>query len=164
MANRFYKVGFKKLVELVMHPALVNLVNLTFMDVLFAPIIALYKRFTRQRKDNEYYLSKTAQLVHIEAVLNDRWDIALRRIVVENYKGLVSPFVYLELEGKEAPLVYTEAEGQPAPYIYTNDELAEITPDFIIKVPSVVVFDQAEMIALVYEYCLPDKAFIIEIV
>ncbi len=164
MAKRIYKVGFKKLGELLIHPLLHNAPNLAFLNVLLAPVIWLYKKFTAWRKANEYYLDKTPQLVHIEAVLNDRWDVGLRRIVVENYKGLASPVIYLEPENKTAPVIYTEAEGEPAPFIYTGEELKAITPDFIIKVPSFIVFDQDEMIALVYNYCLPDKAFIIQII
>ena len=160
---RWFDISLKKLKEMVMHPKLRGAdINLVFTDVLIEPLIFAYKVFKAYRKENVYRLNKGPLMIDIQAVLNDRWDEGLRRIVVENYVGLSSPYLFIEAEQKEEPYIYTEAEGKPAPILYTQADLNAVTADFVIKVPSFIVFDMDEMIALVYKYCLPDKHFIIQ--
>lgn len=136
--------------------------RLAGLYALVSPIVWLYNKFYNFLLDKLYELGKTSQVVHIEAVLNDRWDAGLRRIYIIDGSGIEPLVIYREAEAKQAPYIYLEAEGEPAPYIYRNEELNVVTIDFIIMIPVFIVFDMDELKALVDKYRLPGKVYIVQ--
>lgn len=159
---RRYRIDINGLIKLLVKFSLRKPKRLAGLNALTYPIVILWNGFLKFLQDKVYELNKTSQVVHIEAVLNDRWDAGLRRIYLTDGDSVEPLYIYRVAESKPAPIIYQDAEGEPAPYIYTDNELNAVTIDFIIHVPVFITFDEEEMKALVNKYRLPGKAYIIQ--
>lgn len=157
-----FKIDFVIIIRMLLKARLKKPKRLAGLYALVSPLIWLYNGFLTFLTDRLYELARTSQVVHITAVLNDRYDAGLRRIYLVDANGIDPVIIYRVVEGKAPVYIYTDAEGEPAPYLYTNDELNGITVDFIIKIPYFIVFDEAELRAIVDKYRLPGKVYIIE--
>jgi len=127
---------------------------LAWMDALIAPIVWLHTQFMTFRNNTLYYLNHSSQVVYLEAVLNDRWDVALRRIRVVDGPDIDPLYLYTRLENKPN-YIYARIETIPR-YIYTGAETIN-GPDFLVEVPAIITFDLNEMKALINKYRLPSK-------
>lgn len=126
------------------------------------PVKDLYSDFLGYRDFTNYWLNINPQVCFMQKALNDRWDIADRRIrIVDAIEYNASP-LFLKAENKPSRL-FTKAEGIPK-VLYTKAETAAFTVDFIVKVPADVVFDMSEMRAFVEAMKLASKTFQIKIV
>lgn len=126
--------------------------TLAFLSVLMSPIKSLYNLFKKNRDQNLYFLDHNAQVVRMEAVLNDRWDEGLRRITITDGTAKEALIIYREDETKPAVYLFTDAENNPVA-LYQDSELDE-GDDFVVNVPIDIVFDEDEMKALVNKYRL----------
>jgi hypothetical protein len=135
---------------------------IAYIQVLIAPVTATYHSFVRYRRQKLYELSITPQVCFLQKLLNDRYDNVLRRIIIEDTVLQSSVYLYRDAELKPV-YFYTDAENTPV-YVYTDGETNTLTDDFLIKVPSAILFEKAEMAALVKAFCLPGKKFKIELV
>lgn len=95
------------------------------------------------RSDVNYRLSITVQAVYLQKLLNDRFDIDQRRILVEKQEQFNALALYLKAENKPVQL-YTKAEAVPV-VLRTQSEINMYTVDFIVKVPYGLVFSKDEM-------------------
>lgn len=137
--------------------------TLAFLSVLLSPVKSLYGLFKKNREQNLYYLDHNAQVVRMEAVLNDRWDDELRRINITDGTAKEALIIYREDETKPPVYLFTEAENNPVP-LYQESEFDEGN-DFEVNVPWDVVFDVEEMKALINKYRLTSiNVFTINIV
>lgn len=159
---RQYNIHWKGVVKLLVKYRLNKPKRRAGLYALIYPIIWLYAAFYNYLMGLVYELSKTSQVVHIEAALNDRWDAGLRRIYITDATSLQPVVVYRHSESKTPPYIYQEAEAEPPPYIYTDAELNALGPDFIVMVPNFIVFDMDELVALVNKYKLVGKFFIVQ--
>ena len=133
-----------------------------YLNVLVGPFITLYHSFGRFRAQKLYDLAITPQVCYLEKLLNDRYDLALRRIVIVD--SVMRPSFYLYNDAELKPqYLYTDGEGLPV-YVYTDGETQTLFDDFLIEVPAGIVFGTAEMKSLVKAFCLPGKKFKIVIV
>lgn len=135
---------------------------MAWLESITAPLRRIADELEAFRQANLYRLRHGPQVMHIEAVLNDKYDPALRRIYLIDGDGYEPLSIYRDAEGKQAPYIYLEAEGEPAPYLYTDNELNSVGIDFIIMIPATVVYETNELIALVDIYRLPGKVYIIQ--
>lgn len=157
-----FKVDYKGVIKLLLKFKIAKPKRLAGLYAVAAPVIWLYNGFYNMLLDRLYELAKTSQVVHIKAVLNDRWDAGLRRIDIIDGSGIEPLIIHRELEAKPAPYVYKEDEGQPLHYIYRDEELNTLTVDFIVRIPEFIVFDLEELKALVDKYRLPGKVYLVE--
>jgi hypothetical protein len=137
---------------------------MAWLNAIIAPIKRMNADFDTARDEVLYKLAHGPQVVHIEAVLNDRWDNIDRRIKVEDGAGFEPLPIYRDAETKTPPYIYKEAEGKPNPYIYQEMEIDGVSIDFVIKIPVAIVFDMDELKALVDTYRLAGKVYIVETV
>lgn len=131
------------------------------LTALIIPIITLYNSFISYLLSKLYELSRTSQVVYIEAVLNDRWDNDFRRIEVVDYASQEAQSIYRKPEDKTPLYIYRKPEAITR-YVYRNVEVNAISYDFVIKIPVSIVYDTEELKALVNKYKLFGKAYIIQ--
>lgn len=159
---RKFKVLLDKFILMLFPKKWQTAIMMAWLKCIIAPLKRLAAEFDVFRNANIYRLGRGPQVVHIECVLNDRWDTGQRRIYIIDGEVLEPLYIYRDAEGKDAPYIYLEAEGQQAPYLYTEAELNAVGIDFIIRIPASIIFDINELKALVDRYRLPGKVYIIE--
>ncbi|MNS21773.1 hypothetical protein D3C72_535430 [compost metagenome] len=126
-----------------------------------AAIEHLYNRFFNYRERNLYRLAHGMHTTQLEAVLNDRFDIAFRRIRVVPAPLQYEPiYIYQDIEDRPH-FIYTDSENKPQA-LYTDNEIEFGGDDFIVQVPYTLPYDTNQMTALVEDYKTPGKTFVIE--
>lgn len=146
MNSNIYDITYQKLRAWVM-PNLVRKPRLTaLLQVLCFPIEKVYQAFNRYRNAKNYQLKISPQVCYLEMMLNDRYDFVLRRIRIVD--SLDRPALSIFRVDELKP-VFLGAE-----FIYTDGEAGIIKDDYIVLVPSAIVFETAEMISLLKSYQL----------
>jgi hypothetical protein len=135
---------------------------MSYIDILVNPVIFLYQDFMRFRKQKIYELAITPQVCYLERLLNDRYDLVQRRIVIVDTILQSSKYIYRDDELKPV-FFYQDSELQPL-YFFSDGETQTSFDDFIVKVPATIVFEVAEMKSLIKQFCLAGKTFKIELV
>lgn len=122
----------------------------------------LFNRFSLYRNRIKYNLLISPQVCYLEKALNDKYDPIDRGIVIEDAEEFFPVHLFTRAELKPVYL-FRRSEDKPE-YLYRRVEMAQFGVDFIIKVPSDVVFDDPEMRMYVTGYKLATKTFAIVIV
>ena len=141
--DKIFEVDFKKLAQWMLPFKLRKEVVLAFLYAILLPVISVYDMFTRSRNQHLYRLKITGQVCFLEKYLNDRYDIALRRIRIVD--GAYSEAVYLFLRAENRPLyLFTRAENKPV-YLFTRGETNSVSTDFLVVVPEDVKFNENQL-------------------
>lgn len=152
--SRIFNIEFDVLVEILLPTRLRRAKMKAFINALITPVKTLYNKFKRNREENVYELTHTAQVYSIEAVLNDRFDTAMRRVRVKD--GIrIHPF----WAGNDADFnsEYAGNDGD-ADLSYAPHDAALLEGyDAVIEVPAFISFDMDEMKALIDFYRLAGK-------
>lgn len=119
--------------------------------------IDLYNRFIAYRTRIKYVLLITPQVCYLEKALNDKYDFVQRRIVIED--GDQQDPVHLFLRAESKPVYFFKRSEDNPLYLRRRTETAQFGVDFIVKVPSDVLFDMAEMRTYLSSYKLATKTF-----
>lgn len=94
---------------------------------------ALHNEFLETRRGWIYKIRHTAQVVHIEKVLNDYFDDVERRIYINNVE--FQSFKYLYPDGED-PHFLQEDGADPDKPMYLLDEFSgQLSPDATVYVP-----------------------------
>ncbi len=136
-----------------------------FLALLFAivsPINHLHNRFIHFRNYVNYRIGITPQVVHLERLLNDRFDVEERRIKI--VRGVAYDALPLYLKSEQKPQVFYKRSEQYHRVLYTKGETEIFTVDFIVKVPIEVPFDMDELTAYLDLDVLPSKVYKVQIV
>lgn len=88
------------------------------------------------------------QVCYLEAFLNDRFDFTDRRIYIEDAENQETLYIYTRAELNPVWL-YTRAEDIPQPVYTRGESNGDYLNDFVIWIPYGVVFDEAELRAMV---------------
>lgn len=155
--SNIYLVNFKRLIVWLLPAPLRKARHAAFAAGLLAPIVTLYNQFISFRNTCIYRLSITPQVFSLEKLLNDKYDIADRRIYIKNADEKDPLPLYMKSEEKPVDL-YTKPEQVPV-VLYTKAETAQYGVDFIVVVPTGLVFNETEMSSYLYLYCLPNMKF-----
>ena len=121
----------------------------------------LYNRFLAYRNLIKYSLLITPQVCYLEKALNDRYDVVLRRIYIEDAPEHLPVALFARAENKPVRL-FTKDEGNPV-ILWRRAETAEFGVDFIIFIPIDVVFDMPQLRAFVTAYKLTTKTFEVQL-
>ncbi len=133
---------------------------LTWLHGLTAPLAFVLISIQRFRRQKLYQLAITPQACYLQKLLNDRYDYSQRRIVIVDGQDKPPTYIYRAAELK--PLYIKRISENAPKYIYTDGESGNLQDDFVIKVPGVIVFDDAEMRSLVKVYKLAGTQFKIQ--
>ncbi|NNV54518.1 ribosomal mL41 family protein [Limnovirga soli] len=135
---------------------------LAFVKALVSPVKDLYNRFIDYKNEVDYTISITPQVVHLQRGLNDRFDIADRRIRILPATEYNAILLALAEENKPK-LLGTKAEAVQMKLPLKSETLA-YAYDFVIEVPTAIVFNIDEMKAFVNKYKMESKNYNIKIV
>lgn len=133
-----------------------------FLRSVAMPINTLHTALLYYRNNALYRLAITPQVCFLERALNDRYDVILRRIAIEDGLELAPVPLYRKEESKPQVL-NRKIEGGPL-VLYTKAETSQFSADFVIKVPVTVDFNISELTAFVNGYKLSSKTFKVKIV
>lgn len=130
-----------------------------WVNLLVFPLKVLYQDFIKYRKKKLYRLSHNSQVCYMEAVLNDAYDPALRRIRIQN--GLFLQPVYFYTPPEERPVYFGTQ------YFYDPQDLITEGADFIVCIPedlkpsTIIALDSylSDIKALVNSYKLASKTY-----
>ncbi len=155
-----FDVDFPKLVRVLLPPRLRNVKHVAWLQALTNPVNYLYQQFRRNRDTNLYRLSITPQVVYMEKLLNDRYDIAGRRISIKDAVVSTAQNIYQEQELKPV-YIYLEEEIKPV-HLFTDAEIGSGSADFFVLVPADLNYNENEMTALIDNYKLAGKRYKIQ--
>lgn len=119
-----------------------------------APLDQVLDWFTLSRRDNLYNLAHNSQKCYLRAVLNDRFDIALRRIRIEDGNKYKRQYIYTD--GEQKPKFLGKM------FLYDDADYSDTGVDFIVLVPSDLQYNTYEMQALIDFYKLASKRYKIQ--
>jgi hypothetical protein len=156
--DTFFQIDFKKLVQLLLAVKLRRRRLSAFLYAMIAPMETLHSIFVKSRAYSFYRLSITPQVCYLEKFLNDRYDVAKRRIRITNAAHADTVYLYLRAENKPLYL-FTQAENRPV-YLFTREEISNSAgADFIITVPAAVTFNENQMCGEIDSYKLAGKKY-----
>lgn len=151
-----FDVNFGTLVRQLLPVRLRNAMQLAWLNCLVSPVVYVYNLFYANRAANLYNLGHNGQVVKLAAALNDAFDNTLRRIYISDPVFDDADWLYQRDELK--PLYfYTRAENKPV-YTYLRSEVyAAGGVQFVVYVPTGLVYDVNRMKALINQYRLVSK-------
>lgn len=151
-----FDVDFTKVVKNTLPVRLRGAAMQAWLVALLAPVIYAYNLFRANRANNLYRLAHNSQVCYMQAVLNDKFDNVLRRIIIVD-AGYRDPiYIYQSIEDKDVGL-YMGSENQPV-YLYTAGEIGAGVYDFIVQVPATISFQTPQMRAVIDTYRLVSKS------
>ncbi|MDR0559121.1 MAG: hypothetical protein LBG92_03060 [Prevotellaceae bacterium] len=172
--DNIYGVDFKKLTVLLLPTFLRQPVMRTFLKVFSTPLQWLKTMFDAGRATDLFREGIDSTVPRLEYLLNSRFypdgltTAYSYRIVIGKTIRISALNIYLggimqpEDEGLPCVIWKTGEAATPSfpqQFIYTNNEAGEICPDFVVKVPVSIQFDERQMRSLVQAYALPGKEF-----
>ncbi len=154
--KQYYKIDFKKLALLLLPTFLRKSRLAAFISLLITPVKRMYNAFRDQQRQDWYRLNHNSQVFSLKNVLNDAFDCDHRRIDIIDAKGTERVYIHTPVENKplyigqnEAVYIYTQAE-------YDNDF------DFEVVIPLGLEYDVYKLRALINEYKLVTKKYLIK--
>jgi hypothetical protein len=119
---------------------------------------AAYLLYSQQR----YELPFTGQILSLETRLNQFYGSLASAIYIQTVGNTIAAlYIFTQNENRLPNYCYFSAEGQPARYIYTENELISDV-DFIVFIPNTIIYNPAQVEAIVNMYKLAGKRFKIE--
>lgn len=159
-----FSVNFKNIVNQNLPPKTGADVPITksWLYSLIQPLIELYAIFSSYRIQALYTLSFTGQVIYLEKLLNDTFNNGGTEIFIEDGILKIAPFLFNTAEDADPFYVFNTAETNEANlYLYNTAEYTG-NLDFIVKVPTALVFDENQMKSLINKYKLAGKNYTIQ--
>ena len=151
-----FDIDYNILVKILLPQQLRNANMKAWLNTLVSPVVYIYNLFMSNRYDDLYVLNHSSQVTYIQAVLNDTFDNALRRIVIIDGPDLEPIYTYQAAEEKPV-FLYLASEGLSILPLYTNNETVTLGYDFIVQVPATIAYDNNYMHALIDKFRLASK-------
>jgi hypothetical protein len=143
-----YDIDFQKLVRWNTPTKLLKQLFLKWLYCLVYPIILLHATFKLYRKNKLYEIAMNFQVCYLEAFLNDKYDLSLRRIYIADALNQQTLYIYERSEAKPV-FLFTRSEAQPVIFYTRGETTGDFLNDFIIFIPIAVVYDEPELRAMV---------------
>lgn len=122
-----------------------------WLELIVDGIDSIHYDWLQFRSDNLYKLAHNSQICYLRKALNDRFDPSLRRIEISSGNAFTRQYIY------------TDAEQKPkwlgTMYLHGDEDYEDTGVDFIVKVPTDLVFSIYAMTALVDYYKLASKRY-----
>ena len=150
----WFNVNWKKLAVLLTPTFLRGEKITAWLELIIEGVNQVHYQWLQLRKNNIYSLAHNSQVCYLRAALNDRFDNEQRRILI--------------VDGNKYEREYIYTRGEQKPYflgtlfIYSREDYADTGVDFIVRVPSDLIYNEVEMQALIKFYKLASKRFKIE--
>ena len=137
--------------------------TLAFLNALTSAVNEVNTRFLYFRAYTNYRLGITPQVVYLEKLLNDRFDVVLKRIIIVKAIALEGVPFFMKIEMKPKKFWWHIMDDGYL-VLYTKAETLQFTVDFIVKVPIGVPFDINELTAYLDGDVLQSKNYKVQIV
>ena len=149
-----FQIDIDRLATLLLPTFLRTRINFAFVRAMLQPVDTALDSFNSSRTNNLYNLNHNGQVCHLRGMMNDYFDVDLRRIRIEDTVRYGWLFVYPE--SADRPLwLETVSVASDA---FTSDEGA----DFTVIVPADISRDmKPRMISLINYYKLAGKRYAI---
>ena len=127
---------------------------LAWLRALHFPLIKVVDDFNFNRNQNLYNLAHNGQVCYLRKVLNDRFDIAQRRIKI--------------IDGNQYKREYIYTDGEQKPkflgtiYLRDDADYSDTGVDFVVLIPAGLNYNDYEMRALIDFYKLASKRYKIQ--
>lgn len=173
LMNRIYDLDISKL-ALLLTPTFLRKERFSaWIRCLVSPLNFVYEKFLKYRVEDLYKLEHTAQVISLEKILNDRFDISQRRIEVGDIERKEPFYIYSEREIKPK-YIHSENENKGKVYLYSEAVSKANKYDFIVWLPFDIWMREGtevafwkfrfyEMEALIDFYKLAGKRYMIAI-
>lgn len=156
----WYKIDYKRLVQLLLPTFLRKKVLVTWLEVLTTPLTRLHTSFMNFRIDALYKLNHNGQVCYLQAVLNDAFDFTDRRIYISD-ATIIEWTRFLWLESEDKPILLETSEV----FILNSERfIGADSIDFVVNVPRIAKLSMDEynrMHALLRYYKLASKRYTI---
>ena len=156
-----FNTDWEKLARMIVPVSLRGPKLLAFLNALLAPVIFLHGRLLAYRLETFYTLEHNSQVCRLRAALNDEFDMTDRTIIIADGPDKDPTWIYRRAEEKPK-YIFRRAEALPE-RLYQKSETTR-GADFIIQVPSAIVFDAIKMRAVTDRFKLPSKDYSIELI
>ena len=146
----WYSVNWRRLAVLLLPPFLWD-DAIEFVTAIFKPLQELHDLWLRNRAANIYKVNHNSQVCYLRDALNDSFDYDLRRIII--------------IDGNKYKKKYIYTRGEQKPkfigilFIHSRDDYEDTGIDFIVQVPSDLVYNEDQMKALINFYKLASKRY-----
>jgi hypothetical protein len=161
-ADKSYSVNWNKLVVWMVPNIMRFPILKAFLSAGVAAIKQIHSQLLERKNFIAYWLEIDSQVWRMEKALNDKYDVADRRIkIVDAPEYLPTPF-YRPAENKPVKL-YRKSEHNEL-VLHNKSETAAFSADFIVKIPVFVYFDMVEIRSFIDTFKTPSKTYKIQIV
>lgn len=96
-----YNIDYNKLVILLLPTFLRKPKIIAFLQSAIAPVINIHYEFLQRRNEDHYKLDHNWQVCYLEVMLNDRFDISVRRIKIIEGDRYERKYIYTNAEQKQ---------------------------------------------------------------
>lgn len=159
--SNVYNIDFNRLVVHFLPMELRQSKMIAWLRCLMKPVANLHTQFVNYRRGAIYKIDHTPQVFSLENVLNDAFDVQLRRIYIDDGAYRDGVYFYNPEEQKPVPF-YDPIENAPV-HFYAGSQLQSLDMDFVVTVPfSLTEAQEIRMRSLIDFYRLPDKTYKIE--
>ena len=160
--SKIYTTNFNRLVIHLLPLKERKPIYIAWLRSLVKPIALLHQQFVNYRRDALYKIEHTPQVFSLEEILNDSFDVQLRRIYISD--GAYRDGVYFYNPDENKPIPFYNPEENAPVHFYDGAELFSLDVDFVVIVPFELTDSQEiRMSSLIDFYRLPDKTYKIEI-
>lgn len=133
-----------------------------FLKAAFKPLIELHNDFDAFYAQIKYDLEFNGQVINLERLLNEQFDPIDNGIYITDGIYIEQVFIFNNAENNEETYLFNNSESETPTYLFNQ---SEINPyDFIVNVPSTVVFDENLMRYYLNKYKHAAKRYKIEII
>ena len=147
----WYKIDWLKLGKILTPTFLRSKLFIVWVSIISEIVEYIHYLFLQNRDANIYDLAHNSQICYLRSVLNDRFDPGMRRITISSGNAFTRQYIYTDGEQKPKYL--------GTMFLYDDGDYEDTGVDFIVRVPSDVVFSIYAMTALVDYYKLASKRY-----
>lgn len=151
----WYNVDVRRLAVQLLPTFLRGDIARAFLQALMQPIDDIYYQFVQKRRENLYIMAHNGQKCYLRAVLNDKYDSELRRIIIDNGNQYEAEYIYTDAEISAQPNLARFLDL----IIYNDADLGTTAVDFYVRVPSDIYYNEYEMKYLIDFYKLASKRY-----
>lgn len=145
-------------------PRLRKVFTVELLKVLASPLVITFSAFYQFYEDKKYELLFNGQVIYLEHLLNDVFDENNRGIYITDAPQQIAPVVvFNQSEENEEMVLHNISEGEVEVVLFNESESLS-WPNFIVNIPSAVVYNDLQLRALVNKYKIAGKNYIINIV
>ncbi|MCO5229616.1 MAG: hypothetical protein M9958_00530 [Chitinophagales bacterium] len=155
----WYSIDFNRLIKMLLPSILQQAKHYSWLRAQLFPLIEIHEDFKDFRLKFNRELRYNGQVIILENLLNNEFDIDNRGIVVKtNPSGMSQVFVFQNEETEPPVNIYQKQEGQPI-YIFQKSEELERFFDFEVIVPVGILTpgEERQLKSLTLRYKLDGK-------